>query len=238
MKNIKKKINNFTNLNFSNSFRSKLAIFDGADEINFHTQMNLRENLEKHLCKINFWLTCNSIYKMNPAVVSRCVNLNFRSIYPLDSCIRLKEISEKEKIRFNLEFLENASFLSNGDLREIFILLSQSKINDKNNIFFNFLEIKYYFKNFMREIIEIFFKDKRFIIIRKFYQLFKKKIKGLSNLSEKLNLEILNYSIFFNEKNLIFNLKEKISKKKKILFNFLKLLIKFSSFKKKKLRDF
>jgi DNA polymerase III gamma/tau subunit len=175
---------------------------------------------------------------MNPAVVSRCVNLNFRSIYPLDSCIRLKEISEKEKIRFNLEFLENASFLSNGDLREIFILLSQSKINDKNNIFFNFLEIKYYFKNFMREIIEIFFKDKRFIIIRKFYQLFKKKIKGLSNLSEKLNLEILNYSIFFNEKNLIFNLKEKISKKKKILFNFLKLLIKFSSFKKKKLRDF
>ncbi len=238
LNNIKKKLKNFACLKFSNSFPYKIVILDDFDEINFSIQMNLRENLENNFTKINFWLSCNFIDKINPAIISRCMILNFRLIHPLDLCIRLKEISEKEKFFYNLEFLENIISIGNGDFRKVLSLLIQRKFLQKQKFFFHLLHKTHFIKSLIKELKETFLKDNRFVFIRKFFLLFKKKIKNLSIFPHELFNEILNCSIFFKKQNINFINKKKKAKKSFIFFYLLIKLEKISMYKNLAVRNF
>jgi DNA polymerase III delta prime subunit len=238
LNNIKKKLKNFTFLKFSNSFPYKIVILDDVDEINFNVQMNLRENLENNFTKINFWLSCNFIDKINPAIISRCMILNFRLIHPLDLCIRLKEIAEKEKFFFNLEFLENIISNANGDFRKVLNLLIQKKFFQKQKFFFNLLHKNHIIKSLIKELKETFLKDNRFVFIRKFLLLLKKKIKNLFIFPHELFIEIINCSIFFKKENIPLINKNKNKKKSFIFFYLLIKLEKISMYKNLAIRNF
>jgi DNA polymerase III delta prime subunit len=163
----KEKIGNFITSAPPGFFGTKVIIIEGMDSFSMNNQMGLRESFEKNYLERRFLATCNSLSKVNLAVFSRCglIRLNFPP--PFFLMVRLKEISEKEKINICLEDLKRILDSGMGNARTTIEFLSMVPFQKKNQGLFrpasNWLRRKRLLKIYQ----EIFLKDFQFVAFKK-----------------------------------------------------------------------
>tara|TARA_Y100000591_G_scaffold172787_1_gene149190 strand:+ start:1838 stop:2815 length:978 start_codon:yes stop_codon:yes gene_type:complete len=122
----------------------KLIILDEADSMTFDAQFALRRIIEKYSDNTRFCLICNYENKIIKPIKSRCVDIRF---YPIDREIiidKLKDICNKENIKYTKNGIETIAKLSNGDMRKaINILQSLHSLSDviKSSVCYNSLAI-------------------------------------------------------------------------------------------------
>ena len=105
----------------------KIIILDEADAITLDAQSALRKVIETSSNITRFCFTCNYIEKIIDPIISRCVKFRFKPIDKKSMVFRLKQISEKEKIKINEECLEKIFEISEGDARRSIMLLQNTK---------------------------------------------------------------------------------------------------------------
>ncbi|AFP65647.1 DNA replication factor C complex subunit 3 (nucleomorph) [Chroomonas mesostigmatica CCMP1168] len=210
-KSINKKLKSFLSLDFKESEKGKLIMIDDADSIVFSNQLGLREKLEKSHSGISFWISCTFLSKINTTILSRCILLKFRQICPFQSLIRIKEISEKEKIPFCLELTENIVYPGKGDMRKILNDLFKQKIFQNKEMRLIFIEKISIVIRKIKKIKESLQKDKNVAFFRKSFLISKKSPQNLFSLKEKINKALFSHTdynkfiINFFYKNLVKN---------------------------------
>jgi len=136
--NVRTKIKGFAS---SVGFRNiKVIILDEADFLSPEAQAALRNMMETYSLTTRFILTCNYVEKIIPALVSRCQTFKIEPISKKEVAIHLKNILDKETIKYtsqDLGYIVNTYY---PDIRKILNYSQQSiidgviKINDENSI--------------------------------------------------------------------------------------------------------
>lgn len=117
-----------------NSSLFKVVILDEADAMTSDAQAMLRSVIERHTENVRFWLICNYVKKINPAIQSRCTPFKFSPLPISDIGVRLKEIGKKTNITVTDDGIEEIVKISRGDMRKVInILQSTSMIYDSVN---------------------------------------------------------------------------------------------------------
>jgi len=101
----------------------KIIILDEADEMTADAQTALRRIIEDTSKICRFILIANNISKIIDPIQSRCAIFKFSTIPEKDVVLYLKEISKKEKIKFDENGLGAIYEYSEGDLRHAINLL-------------------------------------------------------------------------------------------------------------------
>ncbi len=101
----------------------KIIILDEADEMTADAQTALRRIIEDTSKICRFILIANNISKIIDPIQSRCAVFKFSTIPEKDVVLYLKEISKKEKIKFDENGLGAIYEYSEGDLRHAINLL-------------------------------------------------------------------------------------------------------------------
>jgi replication factor C subunit 3/5 len=115
----------------------KLIILDEADSMTPDAQFALRRIIEKYTCNVRFFIICNYVEKIIPAIRARCMQFRFQ---PLDKdLIRTKmvEICKIEHIVHTDDGLDAIIKISGRDMRKCYNLLQSIEmvhdiINAKN----------------------------------------------------------------------------------------------------------
>eukprot|EP00298_Acanthocystis_sp_HF-20_P010413 c18841_g1_i1.p1 GENE.c18841_g1_i1~~c18841_g1_i1.p1 ORF type:complete len:325 (-),score=117.53 c18841_g1_i1:65-1039(-) len=120
---------------FSSSF--KLIILDEADAMTSAAQMALRRVIEKYTKNARFCLICNYVSKIIPALQSRCTVFRFGPLEREAIQLRLRSISEKEKVTLKEDGLDAIIDLSSGDMRKCLNILQAchmafNEVNSEN----------------------------------------------------------------------------------------------------------
>ena len=134
---VRNKIKDFSEYNQLFCRGVKLVILDEADSMTYDAQFALRRVIENYTPTTRFCLICNYIYKIIPALQSRCIIFRFGNINNEYSKKKLLDIVNKEKIKFTDKGIESIIEISNGDLRKSINLLQSlslttNKISEKN----------------------------------------------------------------------------------------------------------
>ena len=103
----KKKSNNY-----------KLIILDEADSITQKAQSVLNNIITDYKNTVRFIFICNEGFKINESIQSRCMLIHFSKISKKNIKKRLKEICEKEEIKYDTDGLNRLMFCSNYDIRQ------------------------------------------------------------------------------------------------------------------------
>ena len=114
--------------------RFKVVLLDEADFLSFNAQGMLRNVLEKFADHCRFIFTCNYIYKVIPAIQSRCQKFEVIPGSKKDEMIRLAEILTNEKVTFKPE---DVAFIVNQyhpDMRSIIQFAQQCSISGELKI--------------------------------------------------------------------------------------------------------
>lgn len=120
---IREQIKDFSDYNQIFCKGVKLIILDEVDSMTYDAQSALRRVIENYTHNTRFCLICNYITKLIPAIQSRCITLRFENIDKKTIIKKLKEICNKENVKFNSKGLEVIAENSNGDLRRAINLL-------------------------------------------------------------------------------------------------------------------
>lgn len=125
---VRNKIVNFAKQTTNHSF--KLIILDEADSMTNDAQNALKRIIEKYSDTTRFCLICNYFNKIIDAIKSRTVIFKFRPINlesRIDYIIKCEFFENKKCEKKNIEITEEAKKeiikISNGDLRNLIILL-------------------------------------------------------------------------------------------------------------------
>jgi replication factor C subunit 2/4 len=133
----------------------KIIILDEADAMTKEAQAALRKVMEETSNITRFCFICNYINQIIEPITSRCVKIRFKPIKKENIFIKLKQISNIEKISINDDGLYSIANISNGDFRKSIILLQNLKYYASNdNILFTKNDI-YRICNFIND--ETFF---------------------------------------------------------------------------------
>lgn len=113
---------------------NKVIILDEADSITQKAQ-NLLNNLINEYKATRFIFICNDRFKINEAIQSLCLILNFPKINKIKLKNKLESICNNEKIKFTQNGLNRLLFYSNYDIRQCInnlecVLYSNSELND------------------------------------------------------------------------------------------------------------
>jgi len=104
----------------------KIIFLDEADALTPEAQNALRRTMENYTQTCRFILSCNYSSKIIEPIQSRCAIFRFK-ILPRDAIKkRLKEILEKEKVKFTDEGLHAIVYLAEGDMRQAVNLLQSA----------------------------------------------------------------------------------------------------------------
>ena len=157
---VRNKIKNFSEYNQLFNKGIKLVILDEADSMTYDAQFALRRVIENYTSLVRFCLVCNYIYKIIPALQSRCTIFRFGNINKKNIKQKLIQIANYENVKFSPDGIDMIIEMSNGDLRSgINILQSLSltaRIINKKNIFKYTNNIT---ENIIDEILNILIND-------------------------------------------------------------------------------
>ena len=97
----------------------KMVILDECDSMTNAAQFALRRIIEKFTKNTRFFLTCNYINRIIPAIISRCTRFRFAQLKKDVIAQRLKEIAHSENVQMENLAAENIVDLSLGDMRRV-----------------------------------------------------------------------------------------------------------------------
>jgi DNA polymerase III delta prime subunit len=129
VENIRDKVRGFASSVGFNRF--KIVLMDESDFLSFSAQGMLRNVLEKFADHCRFIFTCNYLYKVIPAIQSRCQKFEIVPGSKKDEMIRLAHILTNENIDFKPE---DVAFIVNEyhpDMRSIIQYAQQCSITGK-----------------------------------------------------------------------------------------------------------
>lgn len=129
---VKDKISDFAKRKvFNNKF--KMVILDEADAMTSGAQTALRKIMEDY-DNTRFCIICNYPEKIIPAIVSRCMEYEFKPISNDIIKIHFNKICEKEfNEKLNDDIINNIIMLIDGDLRKGINMLQNFKYSIKQN---------------------------------------------------------------------------------------------------------
>lgn len=104
--NLNKKILDFKQNSFYSKEKMKIIVFENFEFIGNVGQMSMREKMQKIDINTKFWVITKFFSKINQAILSRCVFIHFKPIYPCSNIIRMVEILNKENIHTTIESLQ------------------------------------------------------------------------------------------------------------------------------------
>lgn len=117
-----------------NSPLFKVVILDEADAMTTDAQAMLRSVIERHTENVRFWLICNYVKKINPAIQSRCTPFKFSPLNIKYISSKLLEIGKQTDINITKDGIEEIVKISRGDMRKIInIFQSTSMIYNEVN---------------------------------------------------------------------------------------------------------
>jgi replication factor C subunit 3/5 len=96
----------------------KLVILDEVDSMTISAQSMLRRIIEDYTENARFCLICNKIKNIDPAIQSRCTSFKFSNLNYDVMKDKIKEICNKEKIKYNDPGLDVLIKISRGDMRK------------------------------------------------------------------------------------------------------------------------
>jgi len=201
MSSVRKKLKYFIESNFLRNERKKLVIIDNADKFSFSGQLGLRENMERQDRNLSFWLFCNSSNKINPTILSRCVLINLKPCSGLHLCIRLHEIAEKEKFKWQIESLIDSLFHGNGDIRKTINIAMHQKLIESKNVFPTLLKQQKSCHLLIRKLLESFQKDQLTVFSKKINCILKNNHVNFIEIYQKLQSSFINTTIFCPNQN-------------------------------------
>ena len=114
--NLREKVNNFCRSMAFGDFR--VIILDEADYLTLNAQAVLRGMLEQYSNVARFILTCNSSYRIMPALHSRCQGFIFSNLDETEFTVRLGQILADENCDFDVETLTSFVKATYPDLRK------------------------------------------------------------------------------------------------------------------------
>lgn len=115
----------------------KLVILDEIDSMTVEAQGMLRNTIERNSATTRFCLICNEIDKINEALQSRCALFRFTPLNTCDMKIRLIEICNIEKIKYDKESIDSIVKLSYGDMRTAINTLQSTNLTVDKKITVN-----------------------------------------------------------------------------------------------------
>lgn len=219
---VKDKISEFARRNVLKS-RFKMIILDEADAMTPGAQTALRKIMEDNI-NTRFCIICNYPEKINPAIISRCMEYEFK---PIPENIIKKHFNEIYKKEFNEnpddDIINNIIMLIDGDLRKGINMLQNLKYSSKqkNKQFFYDMEGLMNDKELDNFIINIQnIKTNKDMI--NFYNEFKRTNFSIKNIIKQL---LFNYEFNDNEiKKLNYLLSNEINDKF-VIFGLINLFI-------------
>lgn len=107
----------FNAVKAATDFRLKLVILDEADQLSHDAQMALRRIIEDHAATVRFFIICNYVNKLAPAIQSRCTKFRFPPVPTKDILARLREVATAESLELSEDALLAFVQVSKGDLR-------------------------------------------------------------------------------------------------------------------------
>lgn len=114
----------------------KIIFLDEADALTPEAQNALRRTMENYTRTCRFVLSCNYSSKIIEPIQSRCAIFRFKVISRDAIKKRLKEILEKENVKFTDDGLHAIVYLSEGDIRQAINLLQSAaalgEVNEDN----------------------------------------------------------------------------------------------------------
>jgi replication factor C subunit 3/5 len=96
----------------------KLVVLDEADNMSAEAQDALRHLLEKYTATAKFCFICNTLYKITPAIRSRCTQLRFAPLKGPDIAAHLQKIARLEKCTLTAQGLDAVLQTCGGDMRK------------------------------------------------------------------------------------------------------------------------
>ena len=199
LKNTKEIITDFLENNFSKIVKKKIIIIKNSNYLPFETQLFLRKFLENFSTFYNFWFLAKSVYKLNNGISSRCVKIILKKQGFKQITVRIKEMTDKEKIFICLEILEK--FVSLGKFNFILIY----NFLNEFLIFAYTLKIKSLsiHENFTHNHTQNFYKD---FFLRDCNYTYIKKMLGIKIRHSNSKLKFWNTDWFFlNNLNIVYN---------------------------------
>ena len=196
----------------------KVYIIDEVHMLTTQAFNALLKTLEEPPKHVIFILATTEYYKIPLTIASRCQKFQFNKICDNDIVLRLKKISEKEKIKITTEALSEIAKISDGGMRDSINFLDQLRsISDKEitvddvydvcgTVAFDKIVdlVKYIGNNEIQKVIELFESvDSKGVNYNKFLEdfavvikdiiLYKKKVlnKIMSNIDEIKSVENL-----------------------------------------------
>lgn len=106
----------------------KLVILDEVDAMTSEAQAILKKIIEDNCRTVRFCLVCNYLYKIMPALQSRCVLLRFPALTNTVIVTRLREICDIEEILINNGALDCIVKVATGDMRKSINVLQSVSI--------------------------------------------------------------------------------------------------------------
>eukprot|EP00918_Siedleckia_nematoides_P053291 GHVU01116437.1.p1 GENE.GHVU01116437.1~~GHVU01116437.1.p1 ORF type:complete len:363 (+),score=64.56 GHVU01116437.1:247-1335(+) len=98
----------------------KLVILDECDQMTAIAQMALRRIMEKYAAHVRFFILCNFVNKISPALQSRCTKFRFAPI-PLEELKgRALAVAEAEGLQLTDAAINALAENANGDMRRVF----------------------------------------------------------------------------------------------------------------------
>jgi replication factor C small subunit len=136
----------------------KVVLLDEADYLTPNAQAILRGVMEQYSNTSRFILTCNYMYRIIPAIHSRCQGFHFEKTDQTEFTARIATILVSENVNFNLDTLDTYVKTTYPDLRKCINTVQQNVDEDKNlNIPRHNTEIN---GDFKFEMVELFKKGK------------------------------------------------------------------------------
>jgi len=123
----------------------KMIIIDDADLMTNDAQIALKKIIELYSENCKFYIICNNINKIIPAIQSRCIKINFKNIDNSSALEKLNYICKNENINISDTAISLIISLCKYDLRKMINLLQilHTNYNTKINInnIYNYLNI-------------------------------------------------------------------------------------------------
>lgn len=104
----------------------KIVLLDEADYLSPNAQGLLRGLMETYQSQARFILTCNLVHKIITPLKSRCCELHINKADQMEFLARAVKVLDTEKVKFELETLDNYIRATYPDLRKCLNLLQSN----------------------------------------------------------------------------------------------------------------
>ncbi len=107
----------------------KVVFLEEASELTVDAQEALRHFIESKQSQVRFILTCNSAHRLIPPIRSRLQEIEFKAPNKTDVCEFAAKVLLKEKVKFDLDLLDEYVDIGYPDIRKIVNSMQLNTIN-------------------------------------------------------------------------------------------------------------